>query len=131
MLLCPFVIGDGMAVHFRFQDLDIWKRALDVGDNFFDIADALERKKLFRFADQARGVGLSITNNIAEGCGSTSSREFTRYLTIARSSVFEGANIAIVLHRRKLIGDDQRENTLKACDQLARMISGFKSSLFR
>jgi hypothetical protein len=37
---------------FRFQDLDIWKEAIDIGNLLFDIADKLEEKKLFRFAEQ-------------------------------------------------------------------------------
>ncbi len=45
---------------FRFQDLEIWKKAIKIGDKLFDIADELEMKKLFRFAEQARGASLNI-----------------------------------------------------------------------
>jgi len=31
---------------FRFQDLEIWKKAIEIGDKLLDIADELERKKL-------------------------------------------------------------------------------------
>ncbi len=48
---------------FRFQDLEIWKKAIEIGDKLFDIADDLEKKKLYRFAEQVRGAGLSISNN--------------------------------------------------------------------
>jgi len=36
-------------VRFRFQDLEIWKEAIDIGNSLFDIADMLEEKKLYRF----------------------------------------------------------------------------------
>jgi hypothetical protein len=62
---------------FRFQDLEIWKEAIEIGNILFDIADKLEDKKLFRFAEQLRGAGMSISNNIAEGSGSHSKAEFT------------------------------------------------------
>jgi hypothetical protein len=55
---------------FRFEDLEIWKKAIEIGDKLFDIADDLEKMKLYRFAEQARGAGLSMSNNIAEGSGS-------------------------------------------------------------
>ncbi len=55
---------------FRFQDLDIWKMSIDISNELFDIADELEYKKLYRFAEQLRGAVLSISNNIAEGSGS-------------------------------------------------------------
>jgi len=48
---------------FRFQDLEIWKKAIEIGDKLFNIADNLEERKLYRFAEQVRGAGLSISNN--------------------------------------------------------------------
>jgi len=48
---------------FRFQDLQIWKKAIEIGEILLDIADELEQKKLFRFAEQIRGAALSISNN--------------------------------------------------------------------
>jgi len=69
---------------FRFQDLIIWKEAIAIADKLFDIADILEQKKLYRFSDQLRGAGMSMSNNIAEGSGSTSKKEFIQFLNIAR-----------------------------------------------
>ena len=57
---------------FRFQDLEIWKTAIDIGDELFDISDSLDKKRLYRFAEQLRGAGMSMSNNIAEGSGSSS-----------------------------------------------------------
>jgi len=48
---------------FRFQNLKIWKKAIEIGDKLLDIADDLEKKKLYRFAEQIRGASLSISNN--------------------------------------------------------------------
>lgn len=61
---------------FRFEDLEIWKEAIAIAMIFFDIADELEEKKLWRFADQCRGVGMSIPNNIAESASNTNSLDF-------------------------------------------------------
>jgi len=61
---------------FRFQDLEIWKMAIDIGDELFDISEQLDRKRPYRFAEQLRGSGMSMSNNIAEGFGSSSKKEF-------------------------------------------------------
>lgn len=92
---------------FRFQDLDIWKLAIEIADKLFDIADKIERKKLFRFAEQLRGSAISMSNNIAEGSGSDSDKEFANFLNISKRSVFENANILIVLHRRCLVSKEE------------------------
>jgi hypothetical protein len=57
---------------FRFQDKQICQRAAAFSPELFQLADQLEKQRLFRFAEQSRGAVLSITNNIAEGSGITS-----------------------------------------------------------
>ena len=59
-------------IKFRFQDLRIWQLAIQIADKLFDIADGLEEKRLYRFAEQLRGAAMSMSNNIAEGSGSSS-----------------------------------------------------------
>ena len=39
--------------------------SIEIADELFDIADELEKKKLYRFAEQLRGSGLSMSNNIS------------------------------------------------------------------
>jgi len=116
-------------VKFRFQDLEIWKMAIEIADEVFDIADELEKRHLYRFAEQLRASGLGMSNNIAEGSGSESNRVFSRYLDIAKTSTFENANVMFILHRRKLITEERRDNLLERLDHLSRKITNFKKTL--
>jgi len=50
-------------INFRFQNLKIWQLAIEIADELFDLADELEKKKLYRFAEQLRGAGMSMSNN--------------------------------------------------------------------
>ena len=93
---------------FRFEELEIWNRAIVITDKVFDLADQLDEQKKFRFAEQLRSASLSIANNIAEGSGSSSKREFKQFLNFSHRSVSETANMIIICHRRKLINDDFR-----------------------
>jgi four helix bundle protein len=116
-------------VKFRFQDLKILQLAIEIADSLFDIADELEQKKLYRFAEQLRGSGMSMSNNIAEGSGSSSKKEFKNFLNIARRSTFENANILILLERRNLITSKKMEENLNNLDKLCRQITNFVKSL--
>jgi len=118
-----------MPAKFRFQDLDIWGIAIEIADELFDIAEKLDNKRLYRFAEQLRGAGMSMSNNIAEGSGSNSKREFFQFLNIARRSTFENANILILLERRKLIKEETLGNLLDKLDHLCRMITNFQKTL--
>ena len=116
---------------FRFQDLEIWKEAIEISDILFDIADTLEEKKLFRFAEQLRGAGMSMSNNIAEGAGSSSKVEFKHFLNIAKRSTFENANILIILNKRNLIDNTTMDSILERLEILCRKITNFQKSLSR
>jgi four helix bundle protein len=116
---------------FRFQDLKIWQLAMEIADELFDIADELEQRKLFRFAEQLRASGMSAPNNIAEGSGSDSKKEFRYFLNIARRSTFESANVVILLDRRDLLAEDRKNRLLDRLDHLCRQISNFQATLSR
>ena len=114
---------------FRFQDLRIWQLAIEIADELFDIADALDKRGLHRFAEQLRGAGMSMSNNIAEGSGSSSRKEFKQFLNVARRSTFENANVLILLQRRDLITKESMERLLNKLDSLCRQITSFQRSL--
>lgn len=116
---------------FRFQDLEIWQLAIEIADELFDIADDLERKRLYRFAEQLRAAGMSMSNNISEGSVSSSKKEFNQFLNIARRSTFENANILILLNRRKLVTDSRLEMLHDRLDHLCRKITSFQRSLYK
>ena len=67
-------------IQFRFENLEIWKMAIQISMRLFEIADRPEKKKLFRCAEQLRAAGLSLTNNIAEGSGSFTNGIFQIFL---------------------------------------------------
>lgn len=114
---------------FRFEDLEIWKISIEIGDTMYDIADGVEKQKLFRFAEQLRGASMSISNNIAEGSGSNSKKEFIQFLNFAKRSCYECANILINLQRRKLIENDTKQALFDRLEELSRKITNFQKAI--
>lgn len=114
---------------FRFMDLEVWQDAIEVTGRLVDVADRLERRRLYRFAEQLRGSGLSMSNNIAEGSGSNSKREFSNFLNIARRSTFENANVILVVEKRGLMEAQEVTDLLERLDHLCRKIINFQRSL--
>lgn len=66
-----------MRPHFRFEDLEIWQLAKILAAQFHKLAESLDKQRLYRYAEQLRAAGLSLTNNIAEGSGSAHPQEFS------------------------------------------------------
>ena len=114
---------------FRFEGLDVWKKACDVTEKLFDIADELEVRHRFRYAEQLRSAALSVTNNIAEGSGSSSKPEFRQFLNFSHRSTFECANMLLMAQRRKYVTDRQCEILKMQLEEVSKMVIGFSRSL--
>jgi four helix bundle protein len=114
---------------FRFEQLDIWKEANQVSDILFDYADKADNKKLYKFAEQLRAAAMSISNNIAEGSGSFSEKDFANFLNISRRSIFECANILYIYQRRKIITTEERLGVYPNLITLSKKITNFRKSL--
>lgn len=115
---------------FRFEDLEIWKIAVDILDMCMDVSEILEKKHLYRFAEQLRAAGLSISNNIAEGSGSNSNKEFSQFLNYSRRSAFEVANVILYLIHRDIIPNNWREKLIGPIDLECRKITNFQKTLY-
>lgn len=116
---------------FRFQDLDVWKNAAALSPELFRLADQLESRRLFRFAEQLRAATLSITNNIAEGSGSVSKADFANFLNTARRSTFEVANILFLLGENAYLKGADLQRIIASLEQESRMLLGFMRTLRR
>jgi len=114
---------------FRFETLEVWKKSIITLDKLLDIADDLTNKNLFRFAEQLRGAGLSIPNNIAEATGCTTKKESMAFLGYAKRSAYEVVSMLVVFVRRKYIIPGTKEQLVIELEELCKMMSGFSRSL--
>jgi four helix bundle protein len=118
-----------MRPHFRFEDLEIWRKSVELAVKLHKLADQLDARRLYRYAEQIRGAALSLPNNIAEGSGSVHPREFRQFLNITRRSLFEDASMLLVFERLGLVNSQEVSGLLSDCDILSRQVTSFSRSL--
>ncbi len=114
---------------FRFQKLIIWQRAAELAIRLDEVAALLEERRKYRFAEQLRAAGLSISNNIAEGSGSNSTPDFRKFLFIARKSVFECASMLLIFQRRDYLPELLAAELVSELESLSKMIMSFSRTL--
>lgn len=114
---------------FRFEDMEIWKRAMSIACTLFRISEKLDQRRYYRFAEQLRAAALSISNNISEGSGSGSARDFAHFLNISRRSVFETANMTMVFCEMGIIEKGSRDAILRELEEEAKMLTAFIRTL--
>jgi len=112
---------------FDFEKLDVYKLALDFLDQVFVVYKALPGDLRFSLGDQFVRAALSISNNLAEGSGKQSSKERSRYYSIALDSTRECVSILNVLGRQQLIATDQHEVLREVCWRISSMLFRLRS----
>ncbi len=114
---------------FRFMNMQIWKDSIELSETLFNAADLADERRYFKFAEQLRAAAMSITNNIAEGSGSFSDREFANFLNVWRRSAFDCANILCLYNRLTIIDDSVLKDLLTRLVILSKMITNFRRTL--
>jgi four helix bundle protein len=77
---------DALGTH---RNLDVWQLAMDLVVKVYGFSNQLPDLERFGLVTQLRRAAISIPSNIAEGAARGSSREFARFLLIARGSLAE------------------------------------------
>ena len=103
--------------------------AFDLAVKFHKVAEELDQRRLYRYAEQIRGAGLSLSNNIAEGSGSRHAKEFVQFLNIARRSLFVDASMLLVFEKISLLDSNKVDELLADCDFLSRKVTNFSRTL--
>ncbi len=114
---------------FRFENLEIWKLAIEYAEGLYDLAKELPKEEKFNLIGQLKRSALSISNNIAEGSGTATKKNFCSFLDISISSTLETVNLLYFAKRRKYIPEEKRLKFYKQSELLIKKIRSFKRSL--
>ena len=71
------------------RDLDVWKCAMHLAEGVFNATRCFPRAETYGLRSQLRRASASVPSNIAEGHSRGTTREFIRFLRIARGSLAE------------------------------------------
>ncbi|HTV54592.1 MAG TPA: four helix bundle protein [Terriglobia bacterium] len=73
----------------RFEDLPVWKSAIQLAAGIFALTEKPEFEKRHSIRDQIERAATSVSNNVAEGFERGTNQELLTFLYIARGSVGE------------------------------------------
>ena len=72
-----------------YRDLVVWQQSMTLCQEVYALIRQFPQEERYALCDQLRRAVVSIPSNIAEGNGRDSRAEYSRFLAIARGSVFE------------------------------------------
>ena len=113
----------------NFKNLNIWKLALELANEVYDLTDQFPKNEEFGLKSQLRRCSVSAASNIAEGSSRSSNKDFNRFLEISLGSLYELQTQIIISSNRNYFELEKLNIIENKITELQRMISGFQKTL--
>ena len=113
----------------RFEDLDIWKKSVELYVDIFRVIENSGLKNDFSAKDQLKRATLSISNNIAEGFEYENNLQFVRFLRYSKGSAGEIRNMVTVFFMTGQISKEQHDKLIEKIVEISKSIKGFMKYL--
>lgn len=121
-----------MATVQSFEQLEIWKKAHDLGAMVYDLCEINPKiTKDFSYKDQIKRAALSISNNIAEGFEYNNNNYFVKFLRITKGSCGEVRNCLLFSLKVKYTTESEVINTIEFARLLSKQIGSMIQYLLK
>jgi four helix bundle protein len=114
-----------------FIELDVWKRAFSMGEEIYRLTGRFPKEEIYGLTSQLRRAVISISSNIAEGCGRRTSKDFVGFLYNAMGSVREVESQLMFVEKLGYLEDGELRKLLNDLDRLGKMLMGFIKHISR
>ena len=108
-----------------FEDLDVWKRSCRLATRIYE---ALRDCRDYGLKDQMTRAAVSVPSNIAEGHERGTTKEFIRYLNIAKGSAAELRTQLYIARKLGIIENDDASEMIEECKGLGAMLHALAKS---
>jgi four helix bundle protein len=105
----------------NYKSLLIWKKSMELVKKVYELTNTFPEIEKFGLFYQTRRAAISIPSNIAEGQARNSTKEFIRFLSIAKGSLAELDTQIIIAKELNYICHEHYECMQVKIDELQRM----------
>lgn len=116
---------------FAYRKLSVYQKALQWVIDVYGLCKKFPDYEKFSLASQVRRAAVSVTSNIAEGMSRTSNKEIAHFLEISYGSLKETQSQLEIAQLLNYITKETLDEIDPKTEEIARMLSGLKSSKMR
>jgi four helix bundle protein len=114
---------------FRFEDLQVWQRALDLCDQIDMLTRGFPKNEMYVLTPQIKRAADSVVLNIAEGSTGQTKAVFKVFLSYSLRSAVEVVGCLFIAKKRNIIEEDQFKTLYHDYETLVKMITALKNSI--
>jgi len=115
----------------NYRDLKVWQLGMQLAKEVYLLTREFPKHELYGLTSQMRRAAVSVPANIAEGHARDSTKDFMRFVSIARGSVAEVETHLLLAESLGYCTRDHVGVLLSKCEEESKMLSGLKNSLRR
>lgn len=112
-----------------FQDLIVWKKAMDLAVQTYALLKKYPKHELFALVNQTQRCAVSIPSNIAEGYQRQSRKEYIHFLHIALGSSAELRTQLLLANRVQYITEQDSRLAIGQLEEVEKLLKTFVRSL--
>ena len=106
-----------------FQELIVWQKAMDLVEQVYLLTKALPTTEIYALISQMRRAAVSIPSNIAEGQARNTTKDFVRFLFIAKGSNAELHTQLILCERLNYLTPSQTNQARQLSEEVAKILN--------
>lgn len=114
---------------YKFENLDVWKKSLDLTLEIHDLTRTFPREEVFILTSQIKRAADSINLNIAEGSTGQSNAEFRQFLAFSIRSALEVVSCLYIAKKRNLISDEHFSKLYSEIEVLVKKLQALRKSI--
>lgn len=111
---------------FSYEKLEIWQLAIEYAKDVYRITRSFPNYELYGLVSQLQRAVISISANIAEGSGSSSTKDQINFLDIAIKSTLETASEIQIALELNYFDQKTRDRLHEQAEKIVRKIRSFK-----
>ena len=112
-----------------YKEFTVWQKSMDLAAEIYNLVKILPKTETYALSDQMRRAAVSIPSNIAEGQGRNSTREFIKFLVIARGSQCELETQLQLCVKIGYLQEDETKTALSLCEEISKMLNSLVKKL--
>ena len=112
-----------------FKNLIVWQKARLLVKLTYRSTRGFPPHEMFGLAGQMQRAAISILSNIAEGYGRGTDTDFSRFLKIARGSLFELESQYYAAFDLGYLEEHQLQHAIASCGEVGRLLTGMLKKL--
>lgn len=112
-----------------FEEMPVWKKAMDLAQEVFALTEGLPKKEDYGLTSQIRRSALSVSGNLAEGFGRHHTKDKINFYYASRGSLTETKSHLIYAQKIGYLKENEHHLALKLIEDIWKELNALIRSL--